>query len=80
MAMVMDLRLKFRKEKNIDLNFSGSKFSEEGTITFLKLSVTCFDGFKGSMEASEDEIRKNKVGFVRSYKDPENPFTIGIIK
>ena len=58
----------FKEKKNIDMNYSQSKFARNGKIIELSLEVDCNDGFKGSTHCSESALKFQNMGFVRDYQ------------
>lgn len=61
------------RERNIQLNIERIEFDQENKIKFLKISVDCHDGFKGSVSQSLKE--NEKIGFYRIYdKNVSSPF------
>jgi hypothetical protein len=70
---------KFRK-KNIIVNFYGSKFYDDGTIKKMTLRIDCNDGFSGSVEISDVDLKTGSFGFFRDYNEnAKAPFNIGKI-
>ena len=67
----------FKTEKNIMVDFSESRFFENGKIQSLNLKVDCNDDFKGSTKSSVQDLETNNYGFVRNYSDANVPFSIG---
>ena len=58
----------FKELKNIDIDYSKSKFSKNGKISDVSLEVDCNDGFKGSTQCSESALKFQNIGFVRDYQ------------
>ena len=58
----------FKEQKNIDIDYSKSKFSKNGKISDVSLEVDCNDGFKGSTQCSESALKFQNIGFVRDYQ------------
>ena len=78
LAVLEKIKAGLKKEK-IDLNFEKLEFDPtDGKLSFIKFSVDCHDGFKGSagLPISKDK----KIGFYRDY-DPraDSPFGVGDI-
>jgi hypothetical protein len=68
----------FKKERNIDIDYSKSKFSANGKISEVNLEVDCNDGFKGSTHCSGSALKFKNIGFVRDYQpNSGNAFHIG---
>ena len=67
------------KKINIALNFDRLEFKQNnGKLAYIKYSVDCNDGFKGS--ASLSITKEKKIGFYRDYnKDVNSPFGVGDI-
>ncbi len=67
------------KKINIDLNFEELEFNQNiNKLAYIKFSVDCNDGFKGS--ASLSVTKEKKIGFYRDYnKDVNSPFGVGEI-
>lgn len=67
------------KKINIDLNFDRLEFKQNNSkLSYIKYSVDCNDGFKGS--ASSSFSQEKKIGFYRDYnKDVNSPFGVGEI-
>ncbi|MEY3576882.1 MAG: hypothetical protein RL394_465 [Bacteroidota bacterium] len=67
------------KKGKIDLNFAKLEFDPvDGKLSFIKFSVDCNDGFKGSagLPLSKDK----KIGFYRDYDQrADSPFGVGIL-
>ena len=67
-----------KEEKNIDIDFSESEFSNNGRIKKLSLAVDCNDGFKGKTINTLFSLTNKKIGFTRDYSpDTDSPFEIG---
>ncbi|PWJ44001.1 hypothetical protein [Sediminitomix flava] len=68
----------FKKDKDIDLDFSKSTFTDKGKLKRLHMIVDCNDGFKGDLEVSSLTLKLKKQGFRRDYLIRDNvPFYIG---
>lgn len=68
----------FKKERNIDIDYSKSTFSTNGKISDVSLDVDCNDGFKGSTHCSGSALKFKDIGFVRDYQpNSGNAFHIG---
>jgi N-acetylmuramoyl-L-alanine amidase len=67
------------KKGKIDLNFEKLEFdSADGKLSFIKFSVDCNDGFKGSAGLSLSKDKK--IGFYRDYVPrADSPFGVGIL-
>jgi N-acetylmuramoyl-L-alanine amidase len=67
------------KKINIDLNFEKLEFKQnKSKLAYIKYSVDCNDGFKGSASLSVSQDKK--IGFYRDYnKDVNSPFGVGEI-
>jgi hypothetical protein len=67
------------KKGKIDLNFEKLEFdSADGKLSFIKFSVDCNDGFKGS--AGFSLSKDKKIGFYRDYVPrADSPFGVGIL-
>lgn len=64
-------------ERKIDLNIDKIKFDNDKKMSYIKFSVDCNDGFKGSGAYALTEA--TKVGFYRLYdKNAESPFGVGL--
>ncbi|MDR0969240.1 MAG: hypothetical protein LBM67_01720 [Lentimicrobiaceae bacterium] len=63
----------FKQEKNIDVDFSKSKFSEEGELIFLDLKTSLQDGEKiltNSIVTSTHRLRYVQIIFEKDYSKP----------
>jgi len=56
-----------KEKRNIDIDYSNSKFSANGKISEVKLEVDCNDGFKGSTHCSGTALKYQNIGFLRDY-------------
>ncbi len=74
-----DLTKRLKEEKNIDLNYSETKFDKKGEVEVLKIQVDCNDGHKGGATVKSLELSMGNHGFFRrDYTDTtENAFSIG---
>ncbi|MET6991642.1 hypothetical protein [Sediminicola arcticus] len=68
----------FKAEKNITVDFSKTKFKENGEIEHLNLEVDCNDGFKGTATSTGVILKTKNSGFSRDYSENSKvPFVIG---
>lgn len=71
----------FKLVKNIDIDFSESKFYSSGKVKNLNLIVDCNDGYKGVAKNFGTTFDINNCGFLRDYrKNTEKPWSIGSIQ
>ena len=69
-----------KQKKNIDIEYSNSKFKASGKISELKLEVDCNDGFKGSTHCSGNTLKFPHLGYLRDYRaDRDEVFHIGVM-
>ena len=70
----------FKAEKNINVDFSKTEFTESGKIKKLNLEVDCNDGFKGIATISGVILKAKNSGFSRDYSENSKvPFVIGVM-
>ncbi|MCO5723399.1 hypothetical protein [Robiginitalea marina] len=70
-----------KTKKNIDLDYSNSKFQANGKISNVRLEVDCNDGFKGSTQCSASALKGANIGFIRDYQTGSDVvFHIGFMK
>jgi len=75
---LVQIAAEFKERRNIDIDFSKSKFSDNGKILDLDLKVDCNDGFKGTTAGSSVSFRLNNYGFSRDYSpESKRAFHIG---
>lgn len=67
----------FKKNNNIDLDFSKCTFDKDGHIDYFHLEVDCNDGFKGGVSKKMELVNLKKPGFFRRYLDHTSPFETG---
>lgn len=79
-AELENIQTKVKEEKNIDFDFSKTKFSSDGKIDQLDFVVKGPEGYSGHIEADlymTDEYH----GFRRDYrKNAPKPFQCGAIE
>lgn len=62
------IAIELKEKSNIDMDFSKSKFLENGKISEVNLEVDCNDGFKGSTHCSANTLKRQNIGFSRDYR------------
>lgn len=68
----------FKTERNIDVDFSKTKFSSDGTIKKLDFEVNCNDGFRGDATSTAEILQTKNSGFSRNYrKNGKDAFVMG---
>ena len=69
-----------KQKRNIDVDYSQSKFFDNGRIKNLVLKVNTNDGFSGEASCSSDALKMKHFGFVRDYsKEAIHPFVTGTL-
>ncbi len=73
-----NIKQQLKRDKNIDMSYSGSEFTSRGRIKKLSLEIDCNDGFSGKTINWSKSLDNNTIGFIRDYKsDALQPFVIG---
>lgn len=73
-----NIKQQLKRDKNIDMSYSGSEFTSRGHIKKLSLEIDCNDGFSGKTINWSKSLDNNTIGFIRDYKqDALQPFVIG---
>lgn len=73
-----NIKQQLKRDKNIDMSYSGSEFTSRGRIKKLSLEIDCNDGFSGKTINWSKSLDNNTIGFIRDYKsDTLQPFVIG---
>lgn len=57
----------FKNKKNIDIDFSNSRFYDNGKLKKYVLKVDCNDGFSGDTKSKGITFNNGEHGFVRNY-------------
>lgn len=77
---MQDLKIRLKKEKNIDIDFSESKFDRKGNLNVLNINIDCNDGCTGNIKAQGSPLHAGRYGFSRTYfSEEEDSFRVGKI-
>jgi phage shock protein PspC (stress-responsive transcriptional regulator) len=72
------IKQQLKRDKNIDMSYSGSEFTPRGRIKKLSLEIDCNDGYSGKTINWAKSLDSNSIGFKRDYTlDAAEPFIIG---
>ncbi len=73
-----NIKQQLKRDKNINMSYSGSEFTSRGRIKKLSLEIDCNDGFSGKTINWSKSLDNNTIGFIRDYtSDALQPFVIG---
>ena len=76
--MLTKIATEFKLLRNIDIDFTETKFYGDGKVKNVNLEVDCNDGYKGVAKNFGTTFRLNNCGFQRDYsKNAEKPWSIG---
>ena len=77
-AELEQIASELKEKRNIDLDYTQSTFRENGSISDVKITVDCNDGFKGATQCSSSALKFRNIGFIRDYQtDGDVVFHIG---
>lgn len=70
-SLLTEIAKEFEAKKGIQLDFSESKFDEEGKIVYLDLIVELSEGAKGGVETDFNTVTVKRPGFEVNYNTPD---------
>jgi hypothetical protein len=79
-SLLTEIAKDFKSQKGIEVDFSESKFDDNGKITHLDLIVRLSDGTKGGVESDFKTATTERPGFEVNYKSKDGmTFQTGLI-
>lgn len=66
-------------QKDISFGIEEVRYNEDGSILYIKFSIDCHDGFKGSVAHTFNDTSEKNIGFYRIYNTTGSPFGMDVM-
>ena len=66
-------------KKDISFGIEKITYNKDGSILYIKFSIDCHDGFKGSVAHTFNDTSEKNIGFYRIYHTNTSPFGMDVI-